>query len=91
MVAEDSFSTWKWKAWPNHLFYFSPKNLKILLETAGFEIIETYSQPGDSDIDDDKRVIRKQSVLEESEVDAALKKLYELNKGQELAIISRKK
>lgn len=91
LVAEDSFSTWKWKSWPAHLFYFSPNNLQILLERAGFEVVEVYSQVGDSDIHDDRRVIRKQMKVNNEEMDAALNRLYVLNKGQELVILSRKR
>jgi len=91
LVAEDSFSTWKWKSWPSHLFYFSPKNLKILLDRAGFDVIEIYSQVGDSDICDDRRAIRKQATLKDEEVDSTLDRLYDLNKGQELVVISRKR
>jgi len=91
LVAEDSFSTWKWKSWPAHLFYFSPNNLQILLERAGFEVVEIYSQAGDTDIHDDMRVIRKQITGNSEEMHAALNRLNSLNKGQELVIISRKK
>ncbi len=91
LVAEDSFSTWKWKSWPAHLFYFSPNNLKIILERAGFEVIEVYSQGGDSDIHDDMRVIKKKMAVKNEKVNAALNQLYELNKGQELVMLARKR
>jgi 2-polyprenyl-3-methyl-5-hydroxy-6-metoxy-1,4-benzoquinol methylase len=91
LVAENSFSTWKWKAWPNHLFYFSPENLKLLLVRAGFEILDIYSQVGDSDIDEDRRVLAQELNVDKGNIDKILNFLYELNKGQELIIISRKK
>ncbi len=91
LVAQDSFSTWKWISWPNHLFYFSPENLRILLVRAGFEIVEIYSQVGDSDVNDDLRVLDKKIRLGSDDRDSVLRLLYSFNKGQELVIISRKR
>jgi SAM-dependent methyltransferase len=90
LVAEDSFATWKWKSWPNHLFYFSPQNLRVLLVRVGFQIIDIFSQVGDSEINDDRRVLEKNLSLEPQDRDDVLKLLYGLNKGQELIIISKK-
>lgn len=90
LVAQDSFSAWKWKSWPNHLFYFSPGNLRILLARAGFKIMEIYSQVGDSDINDDRRVLDQKLKLDPRDRDDVLKLLYGLNMGQELIIISKK-
>lgn len=90
LVAENSFSTWKWKSWPNHLFYFSPDNLKYLLTSAGFEILEMFSQVGDSDINDDRNVLDNKIQLTSESRDDVLNILYTMNKGQELVILARK-
>ncbi len=91
LVAEYSFAAWKWKSWPNHLFYFSPENLRILLNKAGFKIVEIYSQAGDSDFNDDRRLLAKQASMKNEDEEAVLDQLYNSNKGQELVVLSENK
>jgi len=90
-AAEYSFASWPWNSWPNHLYYFSPRNLKIVLAKTGFEVLEIYSQAGDSDVNIDTGILGRILKLDAEERDEVLKLLYELNKGQELVVLARRR
>lgn len=82
---------WKMKSWPNHLFYFTEKTLSRFLEQSGFKILEVFSQAGESDLNDDIRIIKDRFTLKNSsEIDQMIKLLWSVKKGQELVIIAQK-
>jgi 2-polyprenyl-3-methyl-5-hydroxy-6-metoxy-1,4-benzoquinol methylase len=82
---------WKNKAWPNHLFYFTPKTLSLLMMKAGFEVVDHYTHVGENEYSHDQRVVRDRLFLEKPEdVAKAIGFLAQMGKGQELVMIGRK-
>jgi 2-polyprenyl-3-methyl-5-hydroxy-6-metoxy-1,4-benzoquinol methylase len=82
---------WKMKAWPNHLFYFTEQTLSKILKQCSFEVLERFTHAGESDLNDDIRIIKESLFLTEpTEIDNVIKLLWKFMKGQELVIIARK-
>ncbi len=82
---------WKWKAWPNHLFYFTPNTLRKILNKTGLEICELVTQKGQSDYGDDVRIVRDRLKLrDQAQIDDVIRLLWKFEKGQQLVAIARK-
>ncbi len=91
LVAEVDGFYWKMKSWPNHLFYFTKKTLPALMESVGFEVVEWFSQIGESDVADDYRILRDRLKIEDDgDLEDAVSFLGKKGKGQELVVIARK-
>jgi SAM-dependent methyltransferase len=92
LVARVDGFHWKMKAWPNHLFYFTPATLGRLLEETGFLIKESFTHMGESDYLDDVRIIRDRLLLSKDEdIREVIECLWGLRKGQELVVLAQKK
>ena len=82
---------WKMKSWPNHLFYFTPETLRRMLTRAGFTIRETFTHMGESDYQDDARIVGERLHLtQERDIRQVVECLWSLCKGQELVMIAQK-
>jgi 2-polyprenyl-3-methyl-5-hydroxy-6-metoxy-1,4-benzoquinol methylase len=86
----DGFS-WKMKSWPNHLFYFTAETLGRMLAESGFKIRESFTFMGESEYQDDARIIREKLLLtDELEIQQVIQCLWKLGKGQELVVLAQK-
>jgi SAM-dependent methyltransferase len=91
LVARHDGARWKMLSWPNHLFYFTRATLARMLEQAGFAVLESFTQTGEGDPDDDRRVVREVFGIEDPErVARCVAALQELELGQELVVIARR-
>jgi 2-polyprenyl-3-methyl-5-hydroxy-6-metoxy-1,4-benzoquinol methylase len=91
MVSRVDGYNWKMKSWPNHLFYFTAETLGVILAKAGFTVRESFSFMGESDYQDDARIIREKLLLQdEKEIRQVIECLWKLGKGQELVMIAQK-
>lgn len=83
---------WKMKSWPNHLYYFTPETLGRILDKAGFTVLESFTHMGESDYQDDVRIIRDRLLLtNDQDIRKAIECLWDLGKGQEMVFIAQKK
>jgi len=91
LVARADNYFWKMKSWPNHLFYFSRETLERMVAKAGYDVVESFTQQGESDRHDDLRVLRDRLYLEDDErLGRAFEHVQDLGLGQELVVIARK-
>lgn len=82
---------WKMKSWPNHLYYFTNQTLSRMLSKVGFEIREFFTFMGESNYEDDARILQERLLLsDEREIRQVAECLWSLGKGQELVMIAQK-
>ncbi len=91
MVARVDGYNWKMKSWPNHLYYFTAETLGQMLAKVGFTVRESFTFMGESDYQDDFRIIRDRLLLnDEQEIRQVIECLWRMGKGQELVVIAQK-
>lgn len=91
LVSHADGPKWKMKSWPNHLFYFTPDTLTAALTRAGFRVVESFTHMGESDYQDDVRIVRERLFLAgDQDIRPAIECLWSLGKGQELVMIAKK-
>lgn len=61
--ARHDFTSWEWRAFPDHLYYFSPLTLRRMLEQTGFQVEELWTEIGYSNKEQLLHVIRQQLHL----------------------------
>jgi len=88
---------WKWRNWPNHLFYYTPDTLSRLVKSSGFEIIKLWTDEYQADPIDINRVISKvyrnerRNFSSEKDFEANLTELvFRNNMGQSLHAIAKR-
>ncbi|HEU4760474.1 MAG TPA: class I SAM-dependent methyltransferase [Dehalococcoidia bacterium] len=65
--ARHDFGTWEWKVFPDHLYYFSPVTLRLLLTKCGFDVEEVWSCLGESNHEQVLNLIQTQLHLDSQE------------------------
>jgi 2-polyprenyl-3-methyl-5-hydroxy-6-metoxy-1,4-benzoquinol methylase/ribosomal protein S27E len=91
MVSQVDGYNWKMKSWPNHLYYFTAETLGRMLAKVGFTVRESFTFMGESDYQDDARIIQDKLLLKEDrEIRQVVECLWKMGKGQELVVIAQK-
>ncbi|MDD2889870.1 MAG: class I SAM-dependent methyltransferase [bacterium] len=84
---------WEWKAWPNHLYYFTPNTMRKYLEKTGFEILKLYARSAGGSIETYIKLIQERLFIDDSktalQVIEYLDKL-DINMGFEMVAIAKK-
>ncbi|MFA5032175.1 MAG: class I SAM-dependent methyltransferase [bacterium] len=92
-MAKAQGKIWEWKAWPNHLYYFTPDTMRKYLEKAGFEILKLYTRSTGGPLKTCINLIQERLFLEDKKI--ALQVIeyldnLDINIGPEMVVVAKK-
>lgn len=84
---------WEWKAWPNHLYYFTLETMRKYLEKTGFKILKLYARSTGGSLETYIKLIQERLFIEDKKI--ALQVIEYLDKlniniGFEIIAIAKK-